>query len=363
MKVLFKITVVALFAYGCQGNTNHDLIDIESEVLKKYVESVEIYEINLDHIETTEIELTDDNVIYTIHQTTVNNGAPLLGHINLAEKFQNTFFVYDIPTTGMYAIDKTGKAEGPIMRTGQGPNEHGSISSLKANTEYLYAIDRGNAKIHRLTHSFNNEEPISNVYFNDIDLNDEYFLRQGSSNDDHVLIVSPLHNLQDTTATLLPKLVPMGYQPRVFNMAKFSINNENDILASYLPLPWLFIYNKGFSLEQVVVLNYAAFDSLDIAEFKLEKPKPGERYGGQNPIHNFKLMDNGDIYVGLRNEIIELKLDRNGKYFLSKKISFKNSFNVASSYWTWVFSEIFAKEEDTLYVRNPQYLFQFVMPD
>src|SRR5690625_6097427 len=64
-----------------------------------------------------------------------------------------------------------------------------------------------------------------------------------SYREEGLVVVSSVDNLSDTLATLMPRIIPAGYQPQVYNEVQYSLNKRNQIVASYSPLPRFFIFN------------------------------------------------------------------------------------------------------------------------
>jgi hypothetical protein len=157
----------------------------------------------------------------------------------------------------------------------------------------------------------------------------------------------------------MPRLVPRGYQPNVYNSARYSANSKGHIVATYNPLPWLFIFNEDFQHTNTMILNYSAFDTLKTAEMDLFKPQGNKGYGGQTPINNLKLMENGDLYLTLRKELLHLSKNEDQEYEVISRIRFTHDYHDVSEKWTWVFNKVFDSSSDTVFVHNPAFVFWF----
>ncbi|MDZ7715497.1 MAG: hypothetical protein U5J95_04725 [Balneolaceae bacterium] len=62
--------------------------------------------------------------------------------------------------------------------------------------------------------------------------------------------ISLIHDVRDTLKTIMPRIIPEGFQPQVFNHVYFSMNNHNRIAASYTPIPWILLYDDNHELEK-----------------------------------------------------------------------------------------------------------------
>lgn len=71
-------------------------------------------------------------------------------------------------------------------------------------------------------------------------------------------------------------------------------------------------------------------------------------------------MDNGDIYLTLREELIYLSKNDTGEYEVISKIKFAHNFIENSSEWTWVFNKVVDSRSDTVFVYNSEFLFRFI---
>jgi hypothetical protein len=157
----------------------------------------------------------------------------------------------------------------------------------------------------------------------------------------------------------MPRIIPEGYQPQVYNSVRFSANRKGEMIAAYAPIPWIFIFDETQNHTNTLILDYTAFDSLNIPKMNLFKPRNNDGYGGQNPINSFKLMENGDIFITLRNEILYIHKNA-AEYTIKEKIRFNNQLKDNSSYWTWVYNKVIDMDDGQIYINNPEYLFKIV---
>lgn len=356
---MFKNKKIIVFTFlilgiGCNNQQVHHP-QTPFEELNKLINSSKVVRINIDEIPVKQINLLKENVIYS-----VNNNNDFIGGISSITKTKNKFIFYDMATKAVYSVSFKGKLKGPLTREGKGPGEQNVVIDISSNSDFVYVSDFGNRRINIYDTTMRHLTSLPDIYSSVIDINEKLLLHinnQVFEVGDQLIMVRPLENLKETSGAIMPALIPKGYQPRIFNNTGFSINNQNMIAASYTPLSWLFLFNQKFELDQLLILEHGAFDTLDLAKMKLEKPKPGEIYGGEKPILNYKLLDNGDIFAALRNEIVWLSQKEDGVYEVAERISFEfPSFSKINNL-SWRFLEVVGSSNDTLFIKNSSCLF------
>src|SRR5690625_5063445 len=371
---LFYITIISLFGFMCCHKTSEPMVPVTpSNALNDMIGTADIQAIAIDEFEQETIQIGKNDILYSTYTNNDSDTEPVLGFLKSIIYTENQFYIYDSNTNATYTLEENGSITGPYTREGRGPGEHLYVENLSFNSDFIYATDLSNGRINvysPMMEPVKALEPYSS--WGGITVNDEIILHLNERSsgfvpsfpEEGLVVVSSVKNLSDTLATLMPRIIPAGYQPQVYNEVKYSLNNRNQIVASYSPLPWFFIFNNQYEHINTVILEYSAFDELDIPTMDFFKPKGNEGYGGQMPVHSYKLMDNGDLFITLRRELLHLTRENNsyqlkGRYSIQyqheDEIHDENSF-------TWVFNQVIKKTAHEIYVYNPGYLYHFEMP-
>lgn len=359
LKLLFILMVMIC---SCTKSMEREPPVTVSDVLNEFVRSAPFQYLNLDDAKSFEIELTDEDIIYDVNRETGNG--PLLGQITDFVVSNDHFYVYDMNTNAVFLIEKEGEVKGPLTRSGAGPGEHGGIRNLRSNNNYIFGSDINNARINRYSHDMVAIDALYGFRSMFLDLNNERILTDNRNSvgfapekpEQGIISVSSIYDLSDTLATILPRIIPYGYQPDVYNNPLFSINNQNKIVATYSPLPWLFLFDEEFNLTRTLILEYSIFDEMDIPEMDFFRPQGNQGFGGMMPITQYKIMDNGDLFITIERELIHLTPIHAGKYEVTGKYRFNYS---GATYPMWDFSSVpEGGEQNIFYARNHEYLFR-----
>lgn len=368
MKKTIYFIIIATFLSGCNGEGNDEKFAISTplEPLNQFVNASNIQRINVDEVPVREINITDENIIYSIHEVE-NEDDPLLGHIKSATKVNSSLFISDITTRSIYKLESSGDISSALTEAGKGPGELGTSAEVMHNSEFIYVPDHNNGRVNRYNHNFEVERALNNYLMFDMEVSEGYIFGSNRNSQglapknpkEGLIVISTTESLQDTVTTILPRIVPSGYQPNVYNIADYSANSRGQIVASYSPLPWMFTFDEDFQHINTIMLNYSAFDTLETAEMDLFKPKGNKGYGGQTPINNLELLDNGDLFITLRKELLHLSKNEAQEYEPISRIRFSHNYDAVSSKWTWVYNKVFATSSDTVIVYNPAFVFWF----
>ena len=371
MKSLILISFVSFIFVGCTYETDKKIPHTPSPILNEFVESSSIQHLDLDNSPIKHVQLNNNNIIYSTYDETINQTSKI-SRIWGFVYFNERFYIYDNINSSVFQILKNGNIEGPLTSKGKGPGEHLLVTSLRSNNKYIYLPDWNNARINIYNENMVLEREIGNfkgVYKTKyIDLNDQIMLFSNPKKagfiseapDEGLITVSHINDPVDTITTILPQIIPDGYQPQVYNTPNFSINRKNEIAASYAPLPWIFLFDDTFDLKLTLVLSYSGFEEMNIPAMDFFKPIGNEGYGGAMPIRQFKLMDNGDLFISVRKELIRLSLDSNGSYQTVGRYQFY-VLNEESPIWI---SDLFLSETTgEFFAGNWDYLFHFDLPE
>ncbi|MEX0598460.1 MAG: hypothetical protein WD512_18405 [Candidatus Paceibacterota bacterium] len=368
MKLPSLALLMFVLIFGCTSQTEKTIPHTESDVLNEFVASAPVQYLSLDDTPIQYIHLNDDNIIFSTKNEYLNQEV-IVSRISDFIYFNERFYIYDNFQFSVFQIQKNGTISGPFTSKGRGPGEHLVVTSLNNNSRYIYLTDLNNARINVYNEDMTYVHEIGSIkgFFKTqyIDLNDKIMLFSNPNNagfmpnspDEGLIVVSPIEKYEETITTILPRIIPNGYQPQVYNSPNFSVNRKNEIAASYAPLPWVFLFDEKYSLKLTLVLEYSLFKEMNIPKMDFFKPKGNEGYGGAMPFRQFTLLDNGDLFISILNELIHISFDKNQqKYIVKARYQFiMDSHN----YSLWV-SNIYRSNDGTeFYAGNWDYLFRF----
>lgn len=364
------IIFICLFNVMCTNKSDINTPKTNSNILNEFVQSTSVQSINLDNGQVTKSTVSSNEIIYNT-KTKLKNDSLTISQIDDFTYFGNDYHVYDSFQNSIFVIDSSGSFQAVVGREGKGPGEYLYVTSIRSNSNTLFVADVNNARINRYDYKLNRlgalQPFISNPSSSKIDLNNSIFLSGNSEsagfnpNEDKsgLIVINKIENMQDTLGTILPRIIPRGYQPAVFNQVSFSLNQNNQIAATYRPLPWIFIFDEDQSLVKVIVLEYTVFNEMNLPELELFLPKGNEGYGGTIPINDFELLNNGDILISIREVLFHLKSKRNNGYTLQGKYV----FNISESDTSIRILNLEESHNGSLVGSNWNYLFEFNLPN
>lgn len=359
---------VSLLLTACSGSRERKAPVTPSAVLNNLVRSASYQYITLDDSDTRDIKIMNKDLIYSVFGKKLKK-EPILGRMNSVTFNDHRFYVYDISARAICTIDQKGTVKGPLTRQGSGPGEHNSFGHLYSNSHYIYNTDLNNGRINRYDRDMRSVKPLQEFTSSSqkIAVNDRVMLTANRNSsgfsppnpEEGLITISRIDNLQDTLSTILPRIIPAGYQPQVYNNPMFSVNSKGEIAASYRPLPWLFIFDADYNLQKTLIFTYSVFrEEMDIPEMEIFKPKGNRGYGGSVPFGQFKLLDNGDIFISIQKELIHLSRSADGEYRADKY----RLLYPARDDTLWI-SDIYpAASEQKYYAANWNYLFEITLP-
>lgn len=325
---------ICLINVMCTNEAENNIPKTNSEILNDFVQSANVQYINIDNGQVTKLAVSSNQIIYQTNNNS-NDDSLIISEIGDFTFFVDGYHVYDPFQNSILTIDLSGSLQTIIGREGKGPGEYMYVTSIQSNSNTLFVADANNARINRYDYKLSVLDAfqpfISNPSSSKIDLNNSILITGNSEsagfNPDKgnkgLILITNVEDTQDTLGTILPRIIPPGYQPAVFNQVSFSLNRNNQIAASYRPLPWIFIFNENQTLIKVIILEYSVFNEMDLPKLELFFPKGNKGYGGAIPINDFELLTNGDIIISIRDVLIYLKsigdngYTLQGKYILS----------------------------------------------
>lgn len=326
--------LVAILLTGCSVKSEIRPPETESEILNNFIRSVTVQYIDLDKVRSKEIKLVSSNIIYDVNQNERNDSL-VIGNIKYFTSYNdNYYFIFDSFQNSIFKLDSNGSFKGVLGRVGKGPGEYQLATSLKSNSQSVFVADPNNARINVYEPGIKTSralEPfISSLSSLRIDVNNTKILLgnansagfQPESENQGLILIADIKNLTDTLGTIMPRIIPPGYQPAVFNQVNFSMSDNSFIAASYEPLPWIFVFNEKYKLERALIFRSHVFDDMDLPALKLFKPKGNQGYGGAIPIRAYRILNNKDIVMAIRDELIHVTHDTDGNYKLKNKYKF-----------------------------------------
>ncbi|MEX1011606.1 MAG: hypothetical protein WDZ29_06040 [Balneolaceae bacterium] len=357
--ILFGNLIIVCF--GCSGSIKIDPPETVSNVLNEFVASEPFHYLNLDELDTQYIQLNENNIIYSI----IDDVDLQIGHLSKFTQIGDRLYIYDGIGNAIFEINFDGTADGPLTSEGAGPGEHGIIRNLKSNSWHIYAVDASNGRTNVYSSGMNFIGQENNLSF--LDLNDSLLLMENSLSrgvapnnpNQGRLVIYSMDNLADTVRTMMPRIIPAGYQPQMFNTPRVSLNRENDFVANYYFLPWLFVFDELHNHTRTLIFEYSVFEEMDIPPMDFFKELTNEGFGGIRPITEFKLMDNGDIFFTVRRELFRLTLNSDNTYQMAGKYQF-NHPSAEDPLWI---SDVFQTDDKSeILIGSWEYLFRFELP-
>jgi hypothetical protein len=214
-----------------------------------------------------------------------------------------------------------------------------------------------NGRINRYGHDFTLKGELSGfTSLYDFDLNDDTILAVNRQSiglnpidtEQGVIVASSATNLSDTLATFFPRIIPEGFQPTLYNIPQFSINERSIIAASYQFLPWIFLYDEYFKHINTLILTYSKFDEFDVPEMYVFENLDNQGFGGDFPITGFKLMSNNEIMIFVRRELIHL-VPNGDPENMTYNVAGRYTFTIEGEEEPLWISDIFMSDEDNEY--------------
>jgi len=237
-------------------------------------------------------------------------------------------------------MNLNGEVEEVVARNGRGPGEVLNVFSMNRNDSAIFVSDVSNARINIHDLDFNPIGSIDGVNAMSIAVNNTYLAHRKMINigtpTSGLITISKIDAPKDSVAKVMPKIVPDGFQPGVFNATNFDLNNRNEIAASYTYLPWLAVFDSTFSLERTLIFESSDFANRKFLPLKVVAGSSSSALGYDSVITNFKYTDEGDLYISDPSlGIIHLKRkpDRSIEAVTIYKIEYpeaEGQFNVGS---------------------------------
>lgn len=347
--------ILIFFIINCSSNNTKNNFEAPFEQLDAFVNDVPVLQVNIDEIPITEVVVQDKNVIYYL-----NENIDSLSSLSGITKMNNGFLFYDLGLKKLYKLSQDGKKVISFANEGRGPGEVNGVRHIDVNSKHIYVSDSGNRRINIYDQQLNFIRSEVELFSTEFYVNDNIYASESSSNygAENLLSIKTIDDFTETRASLLPRLVPLGYQPTGLNGTHFALNN-NRLVAAYSAIPWVFIFDNDFTLKQTLIFSKSSFDSLDTWQLTIDKGNTEKSYFGRNPITKINILENGTIIIGVRNELIILSRNELGFYEPVSRLVFKLKSKSFSEKYFGIFNKVIGADEEKIYIHNYNYLYWF----
>ncbi|CAN5381854.1 hypothetical protein BH23BAC3_BH23BAC3_15140 [soil metagenome] len=288
-----------VFVLSCSREKPTPPPETESASLNEMLLKAPISWINLKDAEVDSL-LIPDNKIFTERFSE----DPSLGISNpaMVKVFGDHLIVLEYSSPDVFVLDKDGtpvqKINGEFVRPTSIMSDGSSL--------YIYDDDLKKIYIYNTEFEFQTSLPMRNPYYTQgsVLMNQNHIAYQHeeasgfrvSDTDRKLLSVASKEQPDSTLFEAIPRIVPSGKQPGGFNNLLFSMNNNNEIVAAYPALPYLFVY-RDFELQQNIVIEADQFETIENPSLTPFDPVFGEAVRVSSLINQIYLMDSGDILL------------------------------------------------------------------
>lgn len=344
--MVFSGILSLTFLISCSTNKNEAEQTIsypqtESQILNEFVGSAPLQYINLDevpvvHIRLTHIRLTSENMIY---ESAESNGEEHIVKLSSTLIEKDRLYAFEGHEDKIIQMNMDGEVE-TVARNGRGPGEVLNVFSMDKNDSTIFVSDVSNARINMYDLEFDPIRSIDGMNAMSIAVNNTYIAHKKMINigtpTSGLITIAKIDSPKDSVAKVMPKIIPDGFQPGVFNSTNFDMNNQNEIAASYTFLPWLSVFDSTFALERTLIFESSDFSNRKFLPLKVVAGSSSSALGYDSVITNFKYTDEGDLYISDPSlGIIHLKRkpDRSIEAVTIYKIEYpeaEGQFNVGS---------------------------------
>lgn len=355
MKFYFIALVFYLISCSsCSLDKSENDFEVPFKQLDSFVNDVYTLKVNIDEIPITEIGIDDKNIIYYLDEDIDS-----LSYLSSITKTKNGFVFYDTGLKKLYNLSGDGTKINSFANEGRGPGEINGVRHIDENSKHIYISDSGNRRINIYDQQFNFLRSESEIFSTQFYVNDKFLVSENSTHSgvENLISVKPIDDFNVTKTTLVPRLVPLGYQPTALNGTHFSINDDNKLVVAYSAIPWMFIFDEQFVLKQTLVFSKSSFDTLDTWQLEIEKAEIGKSYFGRNPITNISILNIEDVIVGVRNELIILSKNESDMYEPVKRLVFKLQSQSIDQKHFGIYNEVIGSDGEKIFVHNYNYLF------
>ncbi|TVQ15886.1 MAG: hypothetical protein EA364_01070 [Balneolaceae bacterium] len=326
-EILPGIFAGLIFLAGCESEAVRKPPVTESENLNNLLAHAPISWINLNGVKVDTIfvpaehiyeeSLFVDNSLYVSQPTQLKT---------FSNHLITTDFVPGFVGSGnLVATGRNGIPVRTIGRSGQGPGEYVRPIAVMSNGTHLYIYDDGLKRVNvfdaefSLVDTFEFTDAVN--YKNRMKMNESYMAYQNRTAtgliaidpDGYLLSVRPLADIDSVIFRAMPRIVPTGMQPGVYNNILISMNSHSEMLTGYLGLPYLFLY-RDFQHTNTIVLESVQIDTTNNPSLRPTPPVGSSGVGISGILSHILLHDNSDILISSFRQLHHLKSNPNGGF-------------------------------------------------
>jgi len=310
---LLLISILPIIFTGCEINQQNKVIKTDNETLNELLQGAPLQLINLDKIIPDSINIDTDNIL-GIDSYSDFPALPHLYGVNGMTMAGDYLYIGDQRHNEIWVMDKLGKWIRKKGGEGSGPGEFRGLTGVYSNSRYIYSMDIGNQRINVYNHQllYKNSIDASIIWpFNDMSVDDSYLYLPEERSHEKMIEIREAVTPYRKKNSAIPRLIPQGMQPIVYNKYKITSGHHELIVFGYSSLPFVFIFDKNFNQLLTIVLEsdiYHDFDNPSV--------KPVASLG--NEIHSFSqyfeglfLMEDGSLFIAKQPYLFSLKWNGN----------------------------------------------------
>lgn len=326
MKYLLVGTIL-LFVISC-SNDEVVILNTPNDVLNSQLNSAS----------STSVILIDSTSVDTVFADQSNVISPqgnepevVMGRVSGLSSLNEIIYLSDLQNSSVWRIDKNNDSMNLIGRSGSGPGEFEMLMGIEINSSSIFTVEP--SRIQQFDTTMTYVDEISQVVFGEkIAVSENYLIAPLNPNaNDFLLQVREAQAPFEEIARFMQPIIPPGFQPGAYNNVEFSINDSGQIAAAYLGLPYLFIFNEEFNIEQVI---HFEFDGDGLENPSPEPVRNAEAMRVSSFIENLNLLDDGTIYFTHSMNMYKLVQERE-RYRLDKTIHYTFSDPVKREETPW----------------------------
>ncbi|MBR9917540.1 hypothetical protein GYB29_07635 [bacterium] len=309
---MVKILCLLLLIIGCsKAIKEENYPQTESQVLNDFIRSAPLQYINLDEVPVVNIRLTSENMLFELGVTGVEEN---IGKLRSTLIVKDKLYAFEGAGDKIIQMNLDGKVERTVARNGRGPGEVLNVFDMDKSDSVILVSDVSNSRIHMFDSKFNYIKSIDGMRAMRVTINNTFVghietLLRGIPDSSGLVNIAKIDSPKNNIAKVMPKIIPDGFQPGVFNGINFDINDQNEIAASYSRLPWMSIFDSTFVLERTLIFESADFANRKLLPLKIQAEGSNgfSAFGYETIINNFKYSGEGDLYISDPMGIIQLK--------------------------------------------------------
>lgn len=273
--------------------------ETESESLNEMLQGAPISWINLNNSEIDTLLIPDSKIFVNrfSDDLTVEIGQP-----SMVKVFGGYLVTLEYLSPDVIVVDKEGN---PVKKIDGDFQRPASLMS-DGDSLYIYDDELKNIHIYNSDFEFQSSFPFEDPYYTQGSVlmgsnllayqHDEASGFRVSETERKLLSVASKEKPDSTVFEALPRIVPSGKQPGGYNNLMFSMNSNNEIVAAYPALPFVFIY-RDFEHHHNIILQSDQFSSVENPSLSPFEPEFGQAVRVNSLMNNIYLKEDGDILL------------------------------------------------------------------